>query len=123
MKFAAIFLLLSGSFSGFSQSDAFWPKPRFRCVEFRASVLDKPVPAAMPLTESGLSKIEFCDALTEKGARVKYKPLVCDWTAVSQRIQDYKMLYPIQDINGRDLMLDVITNEMTDRLLGPILPH
>ncbi len=125
MKSIFAFTVLFFSFAGFSQSPI---DPQAKslskdCVLFRPSLFDKPVPAEMPATTFGLGKIEFCNDIAAANLKMKYRPVVYDWAAISQKIEDYKSLYPKQDANGRDLMLDVITNEMTDRLLSRILPH
>jgi hypothetical protein len=61
---------------------------------------------------------------TAKVENIIYKPFIYDWGKVSQRIQDYKFAHyscSRQDVNSRDLLVGVLTNDIFDHLLHKAL--
>lgn len=127
MKTTFIFLLvlLLSSISGFSQ------KPEKTTISKDCVMLVEPSPFATPtLIENAvnniltLSKVEFCSDFPFP--LVRYNPLSYDWAEDAKRIGFYKFAQYAgrkQDANGRDLVQNVITDEMMDQLSRRVSPH
>ena len=83
----------------------------------------------VPLDAKAISPaFQMDDSVCEKDnvQQIHFKPEIYDWSKLSRRIEDYRNFQYAgnpQDVNGRDLMLDVITNGMIDRLLHRTTPN
>jgi hypothetical protein len=117
----ALFFLF---FSGFSQ------QRNVNCVNpFETYRLSRELQLQRPGLKASsqllIDKNPVCESLPAK--TVVYKPLVYDWAKAAQRIEDYRNFQyegsRLQDVNGRDLVLNVITDEMLNSLLHRAFPN